>query len=57
MSGDGAARDAVKEYIVPTIGKAIIDCGDVTSKGALLKVLGNDCILGTIEVSFCVKGT
>ena len=50
MSGDRAARETVKEYIVPTIGKGVIDCGDVTSKGALLKILGNNCILGTIEL-------
>lgn len=50
LSGPDHARAALKEYIVPTIGKAIIDCGEDTSKGALLKILGNNCILGTIEL-------
>ncbi|KAI1464597.1 NAD(P)-binding protein [Daldinia caldariorum] len=40
----------LKEYIVPTIGRAIIDCGEDTRKEALLKILGNSCILGTIEL-------
>lgn len=50
VSGDSAARERVKEYIVPTIGKGVLDCGDATSRGALLKILGNNCILGTIEL-------
>ncbi|KAI0975092.1 NAD binding domain of 6-phosphogluconate dehydrogenase-domain-containing protein [Xylaria arbuscula] len=50
VTGQEEARTALKEYIVPTIGKAIIDCGEDTSKGALLKILGNNCILGTIEL-------
>ncbi|KAI1077018.1 NAD(P)-binding protein [Whalleya microplaca] len=50
VSGNEKSRAVLKEYIVPTIGRAIIDCGDDTSKGALLKILGNSCILGTIEL-------
>ncbi|EMR69517.1 hypothetical protein MGN70_013916 [Eutypa lata] len=50
ISGNAAARDTLKSYIVPTLGKAVIDCGEDTSKGALLKILGNSCILGTIEL-------
>lgn len=50
LSGNAKARETVKRYVVPTIGKAIIDCGGDTSKGALLKILGNSCILGTIEL-------
>ncbi|OTB17016.1 hypothetical protein K445DRAFT_57995 [Daldinia sp. EC12] len=50
LSGHEKARTALKEYIVPTIGRAIIDCGGDTRKGALLKILGNSCILGTIEL-------
>jgi 3-hydroxyisobutyrate dehydrogenase-like beta-hydroxyacid dehydrogenase len=50
LSGDESAREVVKKYIVPSIGKAVIDCGEKTSKGALLKILGNNCILGTIEL-------
>lgn len=50
ISGNESARATVEEYLVPTIGKKIIDCGDDTSKGALLKILGNSCILGTIEL-------
>ncbi|KAF2103631.1 NAD(P)-binding protein [Rhizodiscina lignyota] len=50
MSGDAEARATVGEYVVPAIGKASLDCGDETSKGALLKILGNNCILGTIEL-------
>ena len=50
LSGPEQARDTLKEYIVPTIGKGVIDCGGDTSKGALLKLLGNNCILGTIEL-------
>ncbi len=34
----------------PTLGKAVIDCGRDTARGALLKILGNSCILGTIEL-------
>ena len=50
VSGDPSARETVKPYLVPTIGKAILDCGDDSSKGALMKILGNNCILGTIEL-------
>jgi 3-hydroxyisobutyrate dehydrogenase-like beta-hydroxyacid dehydrogenase len=50
LSGRGPARNTLKGYIVPTVGKTVIDCGDDTSKGALLKILGNSCILGTIEL-------
>lgn len=50
LSGSEQARNTLKEYIIPTIGKAVIDCGEDTSKGALLKILGNNCILGTIEL-------
>lgn len=50
VSGDSSARETVKPYLVPTVGKAILDCGDDSSKGALMKILGNNCILGTIEL-------
>ncbi|KAI0423475.1 NAD binding domain of 6-phosphogluconate dehydrogenase-domain-containing protein [Xylaria sp. FL1042] len=50
ISGQEQAREVLIEYIVPTIGKAVIDCGEDTSQGALLKILGNNCILGTIEL-------
>jgi len=50
LSGTEEARRTVKSYIVPTLGKGVIDCGEETSKGALLKILGNNCILGTIEL-------
>ncbi|OJJ87454.1 NAD(P)-dependent oxidoreductase [Aspergillus glaucus CBS 516.65] len=50
LSGDITAQQTVKEYIVPTLGKATIDCGEDPAKGALLKILGNNCILGTIEL-------
>ncbi|KKA16335.1 hypothetical protein T310_10069 [Rasamsonia emersonii CBS 393.64] len=50
VSGDSAVREVVKEYLVPALGKGVLDCGDKTSKGALLKILGNNCILGTIEL-------
>ncbi|OAP62258.1 hypothetical protein AYL99_04461 [Fonsecaea erecta] len=50
LSGTEEARQTVKSYIVPTLGKGVIDCGEDTSKGALLKILGNNCILGTIEL-------
>lgn len=50
LSGPEAARVVLKEYMVPTIGKAYIECGEDASKGALLKILGNNCILGTIEL-------
>ncbi|KAI2464411.1 NAD(P)-binding protein [Annulohypoxylon bovei var. microspora] len=50
LSGDERSKAVLKKYIVPTLGRAIIDCGDDTRKGALLKILGNSCILGTIEL-------
>lgn len=50
VSGDAQARETVKFYLVPTIGKGVMDCGDMTRKAALLKILGNNCILGTIEL-------
>ncbi|KAI0883742.1 NAD(P)-binding protein [Annulohypoxylon maeteangense] len=50
LSGDEKSRATLKKYVVPTLGRAIIDCGDDTRKGALLKILGNSCILGTIEL-------
>lgn len=50
ISGDWKARDVLRRYVVPTIGKGILDAGDDASKGALMKLLGNNCILGTIEL-------
>ncbi|QYT00153.1 NAD_binding_2 domain-containing protein [Trichoderma simmonsii] len=50
LSGDAEARESVKKYLVPSLGKDLIDCGDVTADGATLKLLGNSCILGTIEL-------
>lgn len=50
LSGPEHGRQRVKEYVVPALGKGVIDCGDDVSKGALLKILGNNCILGTIEL-------
>jgi len=50
LSGPSDAREKVRSYIVPNLGKSAIDCGEDTSKGALLKILGNNCILGTIEL-------
>ncbi|UKZ61387.1 uncharacterized protein TrAtP1_002652 [Trichoderma atroviride] len=50
LSGAEHALEVLKEYIVPTLGKAVIDCGSDTARGALLKILGNNCILGTIEL-------
>ncbi|KAI1126607.1 NAD binding domain of 6-phosphogluconate dehydrogenase-domain-containing protein [Nemania abortiva] len=50
VAGREEARDVLKGYIVPAIGKTIIDCGEDASQGALLKLLGNNCILGTIEL-------
>ncbi|KAI1619963.1 NAD binding domain of 6-phosphogluconate dehydrogenase-domain-containing protein [Exophiala viscosa] len=50
LSGKNSAKEIVKQYIVPTIGKGVIDCGEDSSRGALLKILGNSCILGTIEL-------
>ena len=50
LSGPETAKEIVKGYIVPTLGKSAIDCGEDPSQGALLKILGNNCILGTIEL-------
>jgi len=50
VSGDATAREVVKPILVPAIGKGVLDAGDDSSKGALLKILGNNCILGTIEL-------
>lgn len=50
LSGDPNSREVLKEYIVPSLGKGVLDCGENASKGALLKILGNNCILGTIEL-------
>lgn len=50
ISGDEKARDVLRRYVVPTIGKGILDAGEDASKGALMKLLGNNCILGTIEL-------
>jgi 3-hydroxyisobutyrate dehydrogenase-like beta-hydroxyacid dehydrogenase len=49
-SGDEKTRDTIKEYLVPTLGKRIIDCGYEPQRGALFKILGNSCILGTIKL-------
>ncbi|KAI0544060.1 NAD binding domain of 6-phosphogluconate dehydrogenase-domain-containing protein [Xylaria curta] len=50
LTGPEEARNVLREYIVPVIGRAVIDCGEDASQGALLKILGNNCILGTIEL-------
>lgn len=50
LSGDASAKEIVKPILVPAVGKSVIDCGEDCSKGALLKLLGNNCILGTIEL-------
>lgn len=50
VSGDELARKTIKPYLVPALGMRLIDCGGESPKGALLKILGNNCILGTIEL-------
>jgi len=50
LSGDSEGREVLRSYIVPTLGKSVMDCGETTRKAALLKILGNSCILGTIEL-------
>jgi len=50
LSGDAKGRELLRSYVVPTIGKAILDAGPQAEKGALMKLLGNNCILGTIEL-------
>jgi 3-hydroxyisobutyrate dehydrogenase-like beta-hydroxyacid dehydrogenase len=50
LSGDVAAKESVEQYVVPTIGKSFLDTGEEASKGAMMKLLGNNCILGTIEL-------
>lgn len=50
ISGDAQACAILKEYVVPSIGKAVIECGERVAKGALMKIIGNNCILGTIEL-------
>ncbi|KAL7418786.1 hypothetical protein Q5752_006469 [Cryptotrichosporon argae] len=50
LGGAPAAKERVKPILVPAIGKAIIDVGEQAAKGVTLKLLGNTCILGTIEL-------
>jgi len=50
LSGASEAREIVKPILVPAIGKGVLEVGDDSSKGALMKILGNNCILGTIEL-------
>jgi len=50
VSGDAKAREFIKPIIKPAIGKSIIDVGDNVMKATTLKLLGNLCILGTIEL-------
>ncbi|KAI1100865.1 NAD(P)-binding protein [Jackrogersella minutella] len=50
VSGNDKSRELLKSYVVPSLGRATIDCGGDTRKVALLKILGNSCILGTIEL-------
>ncbi|ORY26971.1 NAD binding domain of 6-phosphogluconate dehydrogenase-domain-containing protein [Naematelia encephala] len=50
VSGAEEGRDRVKPLLVPAVGKSIIDVGEDVGKGASLKLLGNTCILGTIEL-------
>ena len=50
IAGEDSAKEAVRSHLVPTIGKAILDCGPDSRNGALMKILGNNCILGTIEL-------
>ncbi|KAI0438678.1 NAD binding domain of 6-phosphogluconate dehydrogenase-domain-containing protein [Xylaria telfairii] len=50
LTGQEEAHNVLKEYMVPVIGRAVIDCGEDASQGAFLKILGNSCILGTIEL-------
>jgi len=50
MSGAEQGKERVKSLLVPTVGKSIIDVGEDCGKGASLKLLGNTCILGTIEL-------
>lgn len=47
------------ERHVPVLGKAIIDYGNRTSNGAVLKIRSNNCILVVIEFmakSFALAG-
>lgn len=50
LSGQPEAQETLRKYIVPAIGKAVIECGEDCSQATLLKILGNNCILGTIEL-------
>lgn len=49
LSDEAGARGSVKDYLVPSLRKALVDCGEKTADGATLKLLENNCILGTIQ--------
>lgn len=50
VAGPFMAKAIAVQYLVPTLGKGTIDCGEDVTKSCLLKILGNNCILGTIEL-------
>jgi 3-hydroxyisobutyrate dehydrogenase-like beta-hydroxyacid dehydrogenase len=39
IAGDPQSREQVKSYLIPTLGKGFMDCGDATRKTALLIIV------------------
>ncbi|GAA96143.1 uncharacterized protein L969DRAFT_91597 [Mixia osmundae IAM 14324] len=50
MSGDLYARRRASPYLAPSIGRATLDVGSNVEKAAALKLIGNSCVLGIIEL-------
>lgn len=50
VSGDYHARKIVSQFLVPAMGRKILDVGSNVERAASLKLIGNSIVLGTIEL-------
>jgi len=50
VSGEEAARQQAAKFMVPSMGRKVIDMGTDVKRAAGLKLLGNSLIVGIIEI-------
>ncbi|GAA5866312.1 hypothetical protein JCM1840_004081 [Sporobolomyces johnsonii] len=50
LAGDLFAKRKVQDFLVPSIGRKIIDVGSNVERATSFKLVGNSCVLGAIEV-------
>ncbi|GAA5874025.1 hypothetical protein JCM5296_001064 [Sporobolomyces johnsonii] len=50
LSGDLFAKRNVQDFLVPSMGRKIIDVGSNVERASSFKLIGNSCVLGVIEL-------